>query len=117
MKFIQFCRHGIHLGFNQGTGFIYQVNGFIRQETVRDVSVGQHRSADQGIIHNLNAMEYLITFLQTTENGNGILYRRLFHHNRLETTLQSRILLNVLAVLIQSSGTDTMQLTSCQHRL
>ena len=48
--FIQLCRHGIQLGLDQGTGFIDQVNGFIRQETVGNITVGKrcgrYQSAD-----------------------------------------------------------------------
>ena len=62
-------------------------------------------------------MEYLISFLQATENGNGIFHCRLIYHNRLETTGKCSILLNVLSVLIQSCCTDTVQLTSGKHRL
>ena len=62
-------------------------------------------------------MEYLISFLQATENGNGIFHCRLIYHNRLETTGKCSILLNILAVFIQSCCTDTVQLTSGKHRL
>ena len=62
-------------------------------------------------------MEYLISLLQSTKDGNGIFHCRLIYHNRLETTGKCCILLNILAVLIQSCGTDTVQLTSGKHRL
>ena len=62
-------------------------------------------------------MEYFISLLQTTKDGNGILHCRLIHHNRLETTFQSGIFLNILTILIQSCGTDTVKLTSGKHRL
>ena len=62
-------------------------------------------------------MKYLITLFQTTQDRNGIFHRRLIHHNRLETTLQRRILLNVLTVLIQSGRADAVQLATGQHRL
>ena len=62
-------------------------------------------------------MEYLVSLLQSTKNRNGILNRRLIYHNRLETPCKCSILLNILTVLIQSCSTDTVKLTSCQHRL
>ena len=61
-------------------------------------------------------MEDLISLLQTTKDGNGILHCRFIYHNRLETTFQSGIFLNILTVLIQSCGTDTVKLTSGKHR-
>ena len=62
-------------------------------------------------------MEYLISLLQSTKDGNGIFHCRLIYHNRLETTGKCRIFFNILTVLIQSCGTDTVQLTSGKHRL
>ena len=38
---IQFRRHGIYLGFYKGTCLIHQINGFIGQESVGYISVGQ----------------------------------------------------------------------------
>ena len=61
-------------------------------------------------------MEDLISLLQTTKDGNGILHCRFIYHNRLETTFQSGIFLNILTILIQSCSTDTVKLTSGKHR-
>ena len=61
-------------------------------------------------------MVHFITLFQATQDGDRILHRRLIHHYRLETTLQRRILFNILPVLIQGGGTDAVQLASCQHR-
>ena len=62
-------------------------------------------------------MKHLISFLQTTQYGNRILYRRLLHHNRLEPSFQRRVLLDILSVFIQGGGTDTVQFSSGEHRL
>ena len=60
-------------------------------------------------------MIYLVALLQTAQDGNGVLHRRLIHLYRLETSFQSSVLLDVLPVFIQSGGADTVQLASCQH--
>ena len=39
VQFIQLCRHGIQLCLDQCTGLVHKVDGFIRQETVRNVTV------------------------------------------------------------------------------
>ena len=62
-------------------------------------------------------MEYLVSLLQATEYGNRILHCGLFHHDGLETTLKSGILLDILTVLIERSRTDTVQFASSQHGL
>ena len=114
---IQLCRHGIQLCLDQGTRLIHQVDGLIRQEPVGNIPMGKGCRSHQGRIGDLYSMEYLIALFQATKDGNGILHCRLIHHHRLETTFQSRILFNILPVLIQRGGTDTVQLASCQHGL
>ena len=43
--------------------------------------------------------------------------RRLAHLDRLEAALQRRVLLDVLAVLVERGGADRLQLAAGQHRL
>ena len=116
-QFIQLGRHGIQFCFNQRTCLIYQINCLIRQKSVGDITIGQYSCTDQCIIHNLNTMIYLIAFLQTTQNRYRIFHRRFVYHDRLETTLQCRVFLNILTVFIQCGGTDTVQFAPRQHRL
>ena len=59
----------------------------------------------------------LVLFLQATQDSNGIFHTRLTYHDRLETTFQSSILFDVLAVFIQRGGTDSMQFATSQGRL
>ena len=113
---IQLCRHGIQFCLDQGTGFIDQVDGFVRQEPVCDVSVRKCCCGYQCAVCDLDAMENFVSFFQSTKDGNGIFYGRLINHNRLETTCQCGIFLNVLTVLVQCGGTNTMQFTSGKHR-
>ena len=61
-------------------------------------------------------MENFIAVFQSTQNWNRIFYRRLLYHYRLETTFQSCIFFNIHTVLIQCCSTDTVQLTTSQHR-
>ena len=47
-----------------------------------------------------------IAFLQATQDGDRVFYRRLVDHDRLETTFQSGILFDVLLVFVQRRGAD-----------
>ena len=114
---VQLRGHGIHFGTHLGAGLINQVNGLIRQETVGDIPVGEGCGGNDGGVGDFYTVEDLVPLLQTTENGNGILYRGLVYQNRLEPTFQSRILFNILPVFVQSGGADAVQLTPGQHRL
>ena len=58
-----------------------------------------------------------VAFLQTSKNGNGSFHAWLLHGNRLEASLQSRILFDVFAVFLQGRGTNAAQLSASQLRL
>ena len=62
-------------------------------------------------------MEDFISFLQSTKDGNRIFYGRLVYQYLLETTLQSGILLNILAVLVKRGCADDLYLAAAQCRL
>ncbi|MNZ90104.1 hypothetical protein D3C78_1090580 [compost metagenome] len=47
---------------------------------------------------------------------NRFIHGWLIDRNRLETTFQCRILLNIFAIFIKRCSTDTLQLTTCQCR-
>ena len=114
---VQLGRQGIDFRTDHGAGFIHQVDGLIRQEPVGDVAVGEGGGGDQGIVLDLDAMEDFIPLLQTAQDSDGIFHGRLGYHDGLETTFQGGILLDILTVLVQGGGTDTMELTTGQHRL
>ena len=61
-------------------------------------------------------MVVLISFLQAPEDGDGFSRRRLIDHNHLESSFQCLISLKVLLILVQCSGTDGPQFSSCQCR-
>ena len=58
-----------------------------------------------------------VLFLQATQNCDGVFDRRLAYQHRLETTLKSSILFDVLAVFVERGGTDSMKLATGQSRL
>ena len=59
----------------------------------------------------------LVPLAQASQNGDRLLDRGLVHENRLEAPFQGRVLLDVLAVFVQSRRADGVQLAAGQHRL
>ena len=116
-QFVQLRRHGIHLCLDQGARFVYQVDGFIRQEPVRNITMGQRRRRDQRGVRNLDSMIYLVPLLQSTQDRDRVFHGRLIHQHLLETAFQRRVLLDILTVLIQRRGSDTVEFASGQHGL
>ena len=62
-------------------------------------------------------MMNLVFFLQTAQNRDSVLYRRLRAVYLLESALQSRIFLDIFAVLVKRRRTDSTKLTTRQSRL
>src|SRR5690349_15088297 len=54
---------------------------------------------------------------ESAQNRNGILNRRRLDEHWLEAALQRRVLLNMLAVLVQSGCADTVKLPAGEHWL
>ncbi len=114
---VHFGRHGIHFRADHCTGFVYEVDRLIRQETVGDIAVREGRCRDQRRIVNLDAVIDLVALLQTSEDRDCILDGRLTDLHRLEAAFQCGILFDIFAVFIERCRTDAVQLAACEHRL
>ena len=115
-KLVNLRGHGVNLDAQRGCCFINQVNGLIRQKTVRNIAVGQGSRRHNGRIFNADAMVNFISFLKSTQDGDGALHVGLAHKDNLEATLQGCILLNVLTVFIERGGADGTQFAASQRR-
>ena len=117
VEFLELRRGGQALDAQACTGLIDQVDGLIRQVTVLDVPAGQLCGGLQRAIGDGHVVVVLVTGTQALQDLDGLGDGRLVHLNRLETTFQSRVLLDVLAVLVGGSGTNGLELATGQHRL
>ena len=57
---------------------------------------------------------HLVALFEASQNSDGVLLARLIHQHLLEASLQRGIFFYILAILVQSGGADTMQLTASQ---
>ena len=62
-------------------------------------------------------MVLLVLLLEAAQDRDGVLHRRLGDEDRLEAPRQRRILLDVLAVLVERGGADAVQLAARQRGL
>ena len=115
LELVDFLRGGIDLHAQAGTCFVDKVNGLIRQEAVGDVAIGQLGGRNQRGVHNAHAVMHLVALLQATQNTDGVLHGGLRSIDLLEAALQSGVLFDVLAVLVQGSGAYEAQLATGQH--
>ena len=113
---VQLFRLRVDLHTDAGCCFIDKVDGFIRQLTVGNIAMRQGRRRHDGRVSDLHVVVQFITFFQTAQYGDGIFYRRLGNEHFLETTFQSGVFFNVLAVFIKGGGADAVQFTARQGR-
>ena len=62
-------------------------------------------------------MVYFVTFLESTQNTDGVFYGWLTHVDLLEPPFQGGVLFDVLAVLVQGGGADQAEFATGQHGL
>ena len=71
-----------------------------------DVAVGQRGGGDQRGVGDAHAVVHLVAVLESAQDADGVLDRRLADQHLLEATLQGGVLLDVLAVLVERGGAD-----------
>ena len=99
------------------SGLVHQVDGLVGQLTTGDVAVREGCGGHERVVADRHLVVGLIALLQATQNGDRVLHTRLAHEHLLETTLQGRILLDVLTVFVERGGADQAQFATGQHRL
>ena len=109
--------HGVDLRPDHGAGLVHQVDGLVREKAVRNIAVGEGGGGHQSVVVDAHAVENFVTVFQAPEDGDGVLHRGFIHLHRLEPALQSGVLFNILAVLVQRGGADAVQLAPGQHGL
>ena len=110
-------RHRVDLDAQTRRGLVDQVDGLVGELPGRDVPVRQHRGCDEGGVLDADAVVHLVALLEPAQDGDGVLHRRLAHVDLLEAPLERRVLLDVLAELVERGRADHAQLAARQHRL
>ncbi len=113
---VHFLRLGVDLHADARCRFVHQIDGFVGQLPVGDVTVRQRRRRHDGRVGDFDAVVHGVTLFQTAQNGDGVLHRGLADEHFLESALERGILLHVLAVLIERGGADAVQFTAGQRR-
>ena len=114
---VELHRQRVDLGAQLRGRLVDEIDGLVRQETVADVAVGEHRGGDQGGVLELHAVVDLVPLAQAAQDADGVLDRGLGDEHRLEAPLERRVLLDVLAVLVQGRRPDGVQLAPGEQRL
>ena len=100
-----------------GARLVDQVDGLVRQIAVGDIPLRQHHRLPQHPLRDGHAVELLVVVSDTLQYLQRILHIRFVHRHRLEPALQRRVLLDMLAVLVERGGTDDLYLAPAEGGL
>jgi hypothetical protein len=98
-------------------GLVDQVDRLVGQLAIGDVAARQHRRRNQRCVLDANAVVHLVALLESAQDRDRVLDRRLVDEHRLEAPLKRRILLDVLAIFIERGRADAVQLAARERRL
>ena len=110
-------RAGVDLHAQAGGRLVDEVDRLVGQLAARDVAVGERGRGDEGAVLDLDLVVGLVTLLEAAQDRDGVLDARLADVDLLEAALERRVLLDVLAELVEGRGADEAQLAAGEHRL
>ena len=117
LELVDLDRHRVDLHAQPRGRLVDEVDRLVGQEAVGDVAVGQRGGGDQRRIGDAHAVMDLVALAQAAQDGDRLLDGRLVDEDRLEAPLERRVLLDVLAVLVECGRADGVQLAAREHRL
>ena len=115
---VDLAGHAFQFHRQPAGGLVHQVDGLVGQEAVGDIAVRKVGRRHEGRVLDPHAlMMGLVTRLQTAEDGDRVLDRRLADHDRLESAFQGGVLFDVFAIFVERRGADASQLAAGQRGL
>ena len=108
-------RIALHAEF--GGSFVHEVDGLVGEEAVGDVAMREGDGGDEGIVLNAHMVVILVALFESAQDGDGVFGCGFVDEHRLETTLESFVLLEILLVFLEGGGTDAAEFAACQGGL
>ena len=117
LDLVDLGRHRVDLDAQARRRLVDQVDRLVGQEAVGDVAVREGGGGDDRGVLDAHAVVHLVALLEAAQDRDRVLHAGLAHVHRLEAALERRVLLDVLAVLVERGGADRAQLAAREHRL
>ena len=114
---VKLLRHRIHLGADARARLVEKVDRLVGQEAVLDVAARERHRAHERLVADVDVVVLLEALLEAAQDRDGVLLARRIDHHGLEAPLERRVLLHVLAVLVERRRADAVQLAARQERL
>mmetsp|Transcript_24617 Transcript_24617/g.41127 ORF Transcript_24617/g.41127 Transcript_24617/m.41127 type:complete len:578 (+) Transcript_24617:1095-2828(+) len=100
-----------------GAGLVHKIDRLIGEEAVRNELVCELGSLLQSLIGVGELVVGFVTLAKSLKDADAVIHGGLRHHHGLEAALEGGVLLNVLAVLIQSGCANALQLSTGKRGL
>ena len=94
-----------------------QVDRLVRQKPVGDVAVAERRRGDDRAVGDAHLVVAIVGVLEAAQDRDGVRDAGLGDVDRLKAPRQRRVLLDVLAVLVERRGADAVQLAARERGL
>ena len=117
LELVDLLGHRVDLDAQPRRGLVDEVDRLVGQEAVGDVAVAQRRRGDRRRVLDADLVMDLVALLQPAQDRDRVLDGRLVDLHRLKAPLERRVLLDVLAVLVERRRADRPQLAAGEHRL
>ena len=117
VRLVELERRGVDLHPQARGCLVDQVDRLVRQEPVGDVALGEHCCGDERRVPDPHAVMGLVALLETAKDRDRVLDGGLVDDDGREAALESSVLLDVLAVLVESRCSDAAELAAGEHRL
>ena len=118
-----FCR-GAQLGrggrvaeADAARGLVDEVDRLVGQVAVGDVADREVGGGLDRVVRDRDLVVLLVPVADPLEDLDRLLEGGLLDHHRLEAPLERRVLLDVLAVLVERGGADALELAAAERRL
>ena len=117
LEHVDLGRHRLKLHRQPAGRLVDQVDRLVGKEAVGDVARRQLGRGHQRRVLDLDLVVDLVPLFEAAEDRDRVFDRRLADEDRLEPPLECRVLLDVLAELVEGGGADAAQLAASQGRL
>ena len=98
------------------SGLVHDVDGLVGEVAVGDVASGEVHACLQRLLAVAHLVVLLVVGSDVVQNLERLFGRRGFDHHLLETPLEGRVALDILAVLVERRRADGLQLAARQGR-
>ena len=110
-------RAGHRADAGAGAGLVHDVDGLVRQEPPGEIAVGKLHGGLEGLVGVTGLVVSFVLPAEPLEDLDRFVDARGLDLHGLETALESGVLLDVLAVLVEGGGADALKLAPGKRRL